>query len=100
VRLVQLMIALAGALALGGCMSGRQTDVADPMVTVGPDDFVLRDVRHDAARRLNCQAPMVDVQLGPWAGTEGNVEAVGCGYHVTYYLRCQTSHQCSISRSD
>jgi hypothetical protein len=99
VNVVVLVVGLSGALA-AGCMSARQTDVADPMVSVAPDEFVLRDVRHDAAKRLGCQAPMIDVQLGPWAGSEGNVSAVGCGYHVTYYLRCQTSHLCSISRSD
>jgi hypothetical protein len=101
VKSASLVTGLCGiALATVGCVGARDTEVAGPMVTVGPDDFVLRDVRKDAARRLRCQAPMVDIQMGPWAGSEGNVTAVGCGYHLTYYLRCQTSHQCSISVSD
>lgn len=71
-----------------------------PVVTVAPDDFVLRDVRKDAARYLACQVPNVRVAMGPWAGSEGNVTAYGCGYQVHYYLRCMTNHQCSLSLTD
>src|SRR5258706_7625506 len=84
-----------------GCMSSRGSDVeAPPVVTVAPDSFVLRDVRRDATRFLNCQGPMIDVRMGPWAGSEGNVVAYGCGFQVNYYLRCQTSHLCSFSATD
>jgi len=69
-------------------------------VTVGPDEFVLRDVRRDAAQRLGCQAPTIGLELGPWSGSEGNVFAIGCGYQLTYYLRCVTNHSCSVSLSD
>ncbi|HEU4730823.1 MAG TPA: hypothetical protein VFT22_23170 [Kofleriaceae bacterium] len=70
------------------------------MIVVAPDDFVLRDVRKDAARYLACQVPDVQATLGPWAGSEGNVIAFGCGHQITYYLRCITSHQCSKTVSD
>jgi hypothetical protein len=71
-----------------------------PVVSVAPDDFVLRDVRKDAARYLNCQVPDVRVVVGPWVNSEGNVTAYGCGYQVSYYLRCSTNHQCSLSVTD
>ena len=70
-----------------------------PVITVAPDDFVLRDVRKDAARHFRCQVPNVQVELDAWAGSEGNVIAYGCGLQLGYYLRCMTSHQCSISVS-
>jgi len=38
--------------------------------------------------------------MGPWAGSEGNVTAYGCGYQVNYYLRCITNHQCSLRVTD
>lgn len=66
-------------------------------VTVAPGEDVLRDVRKDAARQLGCQAPGVSAELGPWAGAQGNVIAFGCGYEITYYVRCLTNHQCSFS---
>ena len=65
-----------------------------------PDDFTMRDVRKDAAGRMNCQAPMVDVRMAEWAGSEGNVIAYGCGYRLTYYLRCLTNHQCTWNLPD
>ena len=68
-----------------------------PVVSVVPDDFVLRDVRKDAAQYLNCQVPDVQVTIGPWAGSSGNVTAYGCGYQISYYLRCIANHQCSIT---
>jgi len=71
-----------------------------PMVTVAPDDFVLRDVRKDAARYLACQVPDIRVSIGPWAGSEGNVTAYGCGYEISYYLRCMTNHMCSLTVFD
>lgn len=71
-----------------------------PVITVAPDDFVLRDVRKDAARYLNCQVPDIRVAMGPWAGSEGTVTAYGCGFQVNYYLRCMTNHQCSSRVTD
>jgi len=35
-----------------------------PVVTAAPDDFVLRDVRKDAARYLSCQVPNIRVAMG------------------------------------
>jgi hypothetical protein len=69
----------------------------EPLITVVPDDFVLRDVRKNAAPYLNCQVPDVQVALGPWAGSSGNVIAYGCGYEINYYLRCIADHQCSMT---
>jgi len=80
--------------------TGRGTEAAPPVVTAEPDEFVLRDVRSDAARRMGCQAPMVLVRRTTWAGSEGNVVAMGCGREINYYLRCLTSHQCSITSRD
>jgi hypothetical protein len=91
--------AILTALVMVGCgsSSGRPTT---PVVTTGPDEFVLRDVRKDAAPRMACQVPNVMAQVSSWAGSEGNVDAYGCGYELHYYLRCLTSHQCSISLTD
>lgn len=71
-----------------------------PVVTIAPDDFVLRDVRKDAAQYLNCQVPNIRVAMGPWAGSEGTVTAYGCGLQVNYYLRCIANHQCSLRVTD
>ena len=102
-----MRVATVIAMAIGvgfawdaGCESSRQGGIAAPVVTVAPDEFVLRDVRTDAARRLKCQAPSVTVELDAWAGSEGNVIAYGCGYRITYYLRCLTDHQCSKTITD
>lgn len=92
-------IALAWA-CLAGCAGTQTSEMARPPITNAPDDFVLRDVRKDAATRMGCQAPMVDVRIGEWAGSEGNVTAFGCGYRITYYLRCLTNHQCSMTITD
>src|SRR5262249_35821242 len=92
------VIAIAVGIAAwddAGCESSRQGQIAAPVVTVAPDEFVLRDLRTDAARRLKCQAPSVAVEMDAWAGSEGNVIAYGCGYRITYYLRCLTDHQCT-----
>jgi hypothetical protein len=83
-----------------GCTGTQSGETARPPIANAPDDFVLRDVRKDAATRMGCQAPMVDVRLGEWAGSEGNVVAIGCGYRITYYLRCLTNHQCSVTITD
>ena len=94
---------LVGAVVLSAvCLSGGTTsgEVGPPIITVAPDDFVLRDVRKNAAHRLGCQVPDVGVAMGPWAGSEGNIVAYGCGFQVTYYLRCMTNHQCSMTLSD
>lgn len=100
-KAVSLVIALGSALGPNpGCSTTRAIESTQPTISVAPDEFVLRDVRRDAARLLGCQAPAVQLEMGPWSGSEGNVSAFGCGYEVTYYLRCQTSHQCSKSRGD
>ena len=83
-----------------GCATTHSVEQTTPTVSVAPDEFVLRDVRRDAANRTGCQAPAVELEMGPWSGSEGNVMAMSCGYQLTYYLRCQTSHQCSVSLSD
>lgn len=101
VKPASLVIALCGALApIAGCATTREVEATEPTASVAPDEFVLRDVRRDAAQRLGCQAPAVELEMGPWSGSEGNVTAYGCGYRLTYYLRCQTNHQCSVSISD
>lgn len=92
------MIGVALA-SLIGCLSS-QNGATEPTVTVGPDEFVMRDVRKDAAHRLGCQVPMVDTRMGAWSGSEGNVIAYGCGDQLHYYLRCLTNHQCSVSLAD
>jgi len=95
------VIALCGVVTAGaGCATSHAVEASEPTVSVAPDEFVLRDLRRDAARRLGCQAPSVGLEMGPWSESEGNVTAFGCGYQVTYYLRCQTRHQCSTSLSD
>lgn len=71
-----------------------------PVITVYPDEFVIRDLRRVAAPVLGCQAPNILVALDAWAGSEGNVVASGCGYRVNYYLRCITNHQCSQTLAD
>jgi hypothetical protein len=85
---------------LAGCAGSQSGEAMGPVVITAPDEFALRDVRKDAARQLNCQTPNVSVTIGAWAGSEGNVIAFGCGYQVTYYLRCITNHQCSHSVTD
>ncbi|MBC8071550.1 MAG: hypothetical protein IAG13_24705 [Deltaproteobacteria bacterium] len=95
---VWLGVALVAAAACGGSQTAGQP--AAPVVITGPNDFVMRDVRKDAARRLDCQVPDVGAIVGSWAGAEGNVTAYGCGNEINYYLRCVTSHQCTISATD
>jgi hypothetical protein len=91
---------LGAGSGLAGCGGSQSGEVMPPVMTTRPDDFVMRDVRKDAARRMDCQVPNVDAELGPWAGQEGNVTAFGCGYRLTYYLRCITNHQCSMTISE
>jgi hypothetical protein len=85
---------------LAGCAGTQTSETAQPPIMNAPDEFTLRDVRKDAAQRMGCQAPMVDVRRGVWAGSEGNVTAYGCGFRITYYLRCLTNHQCSWTITD
>jgi hypothetical protein len=93
-------VELAGACSLLLACGGTATHETSPVITLAPDQFVLRDIRKDAARHLNCQVPNVGVEQGPWAGSEGNVVAMGCGYQLTYYVRCQTNHLCRFDVSD
>ena len=90
-----LLGGIAGPAGCGGA-GGGSTRETGPVVVLAPDDFVMRDVRKDAAQSLGCQVPMVLVRMGPWAGSQGNVTAFGCGYQITYYVACQTSHQCEF----
>jgi hypothetical protein len=96
-----LVVLCVGFASLVGCAATPAGGMAAaPVVTAEPDEFVLRDVRADAAARMRCQAPMVLVRKTTWAGSEGNVVAMGCGFEINYYLRCLTSHQCSITSRD
>jgi hypothetical protein len=72
----------------------------EPVVMAAPDEFVMRDVRKAAAPRLGCQVPEVGAEVGPWAGSEGNVTAYCRGYQIHYYLRCITNHQCKATITD
>jgi hypothetical protein len=100
VKLASLVAGWLGAVAAAGCGGAPAGTPMDPMITTAPDDFVLRDVRKDAARYLSCQALNIRLEMGPWAGSEGNVTALGCGFQVNYYLRCLTNHQCSFRVTD
>jgi hypothetical protein len=94
-----VLVSLLGAIAGGvGCATTQSQEIAAPVVTAAPDEFVLRNIRTEAAPHLRCQAPLIDVHISSWSGSEGNVVAAGCGYRITYYLRCLTNHQCSSSR--
>jgi hypothetical protein len=65
---------------------------------VVPDEFVLRDLRKDAALRLRCQVPRVRAHLSHWVDSQGNVIASGCGYQLTYYVVCLADHHCSFTQ--
>ena len=69
------------------------------LATVVPNEFVLRDLRKNAAQRLNCQVPRVQARLSGWFGSQGNVIAFGCGYQMTYYVTCLTNYQCSFTET-
>lgn len=79
--------------------SERPSSRQYPSATVVPDEFVVRDLRKRAARRLNCQVPRIQARLSGWAGSQGNVIVFGCGYQVTYYGTCLASHQCSFTET-
>lgn len=89
------MLALASA---AGCSTSAHPMA--PVIMSYPDEFVVRDVRKDAASRTGCQVPNVTAEVGPWSGSEGNVTAYCEGYRIGYYLRCLTNHQCTIRRVD
>lgn len=90
---------LAGMLA-AGCGGAHTGEAMPPMVTTAPDEFVLRDIRRDAGLRMGCQPLQVITAVGPWSGGEGTVTAYGCGYRLSYYLRCVTNHTCTHSVTD
>jgi hypothetical protein len=102
VKLTSAVIAWLGVASVSaiGCGGTKTAQATGPVVITAPNDFVLRDVRKDAARHLACEVPNVTAVVGPWAGAEGNVTAYGCGYEINYYLRCITSHQCSLRVTD
>jgi hypothetical protein len=87
-------------IALCACGASSKVEETGPTASVAPDEFMLRDLRRDAGRRLNCQSPSVELEMGPWSGSEGNVTAYACGLRINYYLRCQTAHQCSMTVTD
>src|SRR5947209_5509528 len=89
--IASLVCVCVGLAVAAGSLSSRSGEVAPPVVTNEPDEFVMRDVRRDAATRLGCQGPMVSVRTTQWAGSEGNVVAIGCGHQINYYLRCLTN---------
>jgi hypothetical protein len=91
---------LAGAAGVVVACGGAATHEAEPMATLVPDNFVQRDIRRDASPFLRCQVPMIRVELGPWAGSEGNIIAIGCARQLTYYVRCRTSHLCTFTVSE
>jgi hypothetical protein len=100
VQVASVVVTWLGIALAAGCGGAPGGEAVEPVVTVAPDEFVLREVRRAAAQRLGCQVPNIGVAMGPWAGSEGNVIAAGCGYEVTFYLRCLTNHQCSIRFTD
>jgi hypothetical protein len=97
-----MVVVCLGFAVMAGCAeqpltvsSPAEPEGERPLVTVAPSEFVLRDLRKDAAIHLHCQVPNVQVRMGPWAGAAGNVIAYGCGYQVQYYMNCQSSQFCS-----
>jgi hypothetical protein len=101
VTAVTVVLGVGAALAFAGCGGSpspeRPASRQYPSATVVPDEFVLRDLRKDAARHLRCQVPRVQARLSGWTGSQGNVVAFGCGYQMTYYVTCLASHQCSFT---
>jgi len=97
-RVIVASLGLAWTLTAGCAPHTGQK--MGPLITMYPDEFVLRDLRRDAAPLLRCQSPNIQVALDAWAGSEGNVVAAGCGYQVNFYLRCITNHQCSKTLAD
>lgn len=89
-----LGVVVASGAGCGGSVARTETE---PVITVAPDYFAMRDVQKDAARHLKCQVPMVSVERDAWAGSRGNVIATGCGFHITYYVACETSHLCHFT---
>lgn len=90
---VALEVGCAGAQVVG-------TGETEPVVAILPNEFVMRDVRKDAAPHLNCQVPDVAVEFDRWAGSSGDVTAYGCGFRVTYYMRCNTNNQCKFTLTE
>jgi hypothetical protein len=97
---VKVELVVVAAVIASACASSQTGEIMEPNLDNAPDLFVLRDVRKDAAPRLGCQVPNVSASVGPWMGSEGNVTAYGCGFRITYYLRCITSHQCKMTVFD
>jgi len=91
-------VALPMVLFLAAC--GGAARPARTEVTAGPDEQTIRQIRRDAARYLDCQAPAIDVQLGEWSGSQGNVVASGCGFLIHYYVVCQVHGQCGFTVAD
>ena len=97
---IGVLAGVGGALAAGcGASMGSSTQSA-PVVAVAPSEMVLRDIRKDAARNLGCQTPNVGVEVESWAGSAGNVIAVGCGFRITYYVACESSAFCKFTITD
>ena len=97
------IVGILGGLGfpVAGC-GGTSSSVRESpsVVAVTPGEIVLREMRVDAAHNLGCQTPDVGMQVESWAGSQGNVVAVGCGYRITYYVACETSAFCKYSVTD
>jgi hypothetical protein len=94
---VEQVVVVVAVLA-SACASSQSGEIMKPNIDNAPDSFVLRDVRKDAAHHLGgCRVPSISALVGPWSGSEGNVTAYGCGFRITYYLRCITRHQCKMT---
>jgi len=92
-----VLAGVSGALAAGCGGGGASVRESDPVVAVAPSEIVLRDVRKDAARNLGCQTPNVGVRVESWAGSQGTVIAFGCGFRITYSMRCASSAFCRFT---
>ena len=88
------MKAALAILVLVGCGAPAEPATPAETTTVMVDEFTLRDIRQHAARVLRCQGPAVDVQVTQWAGSQGMVQAAGCGFGITYYVVCETRGRC------
>ena len=93
-----VLAGVSGALAAscGGTGAGASVREGDPVVSVAPSEISLREMRKDAAQKLGCQTPNVGVQVESWAGSQGTVIAYGCGFQITYNVRCASSAFCKF----
>ncbi|HEX7837331.1 MAG TPA: hypothetical protein VF469_07710 [Kofleriaceae bacterium] len=93
---IMVLAGVSGALTAGCGGTGAPVRESDPAVAIAPSEITLREMRKDAAQKLGCQTPNVGVQVESWAGSQGTVIAVGCGFQITYNVRCATSAFCKF----